>query len=143
MPRKLPKSVFDAQRSDAWDDPWNSGSRRFMHNALRISEGRNTTTHIAGGESNRTGNRCLECKKTLTLLWDLNLRDKSFPDYVREGFAPATRLPFCICWQCCVASYNIPTDRKIVCIKFDDGTENWSRANRRSVMPPKSLNVAN
>lgn len=123
MPRKLPKSVFDARRNDVWNDPRNSGSRRFMHRALRLTEGGNASTHFAGGESNRAGDRCPECKNRLTLLWDLDLRDPSFPDYVREGFAPATRLPFYICWQCCVASYSIPTDKKVACIKLDGAAD--------------------
>jgi hypothetical protein len=65
----------------------------------------------------------LKCKKPLTLLWDLDLGDSLIVDYVRVGFAPATRLPFFICWRCVAASYSVLSDSSVKCFPFDNHSE--------------------
>lgn len=57
------------------------------------------------------------------MLWSLDLRDRLFPEYVRDGFAPSSRLPFYICWQCVAVSYSVSSDTRMTCFPLDSSSE--------------------
>jgi hypothetical protein len=69
--------------------------------------------HYAGGPLRHDNAACLECGRPFTLIWDIDLSDSRLPSYVSEAFAPASRLPLFICWQCCVAAYRVVDDRTV------------------------------
>jgi hypothetical protein len=119
MAKPIPKSLYDADFYPLW-----RYTRRFVGvgNRLVPNDG-DEAGHLTGGPSPHKGSKCLQCKRPLTLLWDLDLTDPMFPDYVREGFSPATRCPFYICWQCLTASYSVTADDRLQCFPFDGCTE--------------------
>ncbi|MDB5335406.1 MAG: hypothetical protein JWN70_1025 [Planctomycetaceae bacterium] len=114
MPRKIPKSLFDAKLLPLWRD-----SKRFTAHPLRVAPTGGKSKHFSGGPAPHAGSKCPECKQKLTLLWDLDLTDPLIPDYAREGFSPCTRLPLYICWQCVTASYAVTSDARLKCFPFD------------------------
>jgi len=116
MPREIPKSLFDADFHELWRI-----SRRFFARPLRVSAAKDQAEHFTGGASSHTGCKCQKCEKPLMLLWDIDLCDKLVPEFVRRGYAPATRLPLYICWQCVAASYAVLSDTKMQV--FDDLTD--------------------
>jgi hypothetical protein len=118
MPRNIPSSLSAAGLQSLW-----RYSRRFVARPVRISPSDDASLHFSGGPSRHKGSVCRKCKKQLTLLWDLHLSDKLIPDSVREGYAPSTRLPFFICWQCVAASYSVLSDTEITTFAFDCHTE--------------------
>jgi hypothetical protein len=118
MSHKLPKSVYDAKIESLWRH-----SRRFIAYGLRMKSSPKAIRHYTGGAAPHKGNKCPQCKKCLTLLWDLDLHDELIPDYVNRGFSPAQRLPLYVCWQCLAASYAVLSDRQIKCFPFDLHTE--------------------
>lgn len=118
MPDKSLISLLQTEIQSLW-----RYSRRFIANPARVRAASTKSVHFSGGESAYKGSKCAKCKKRLTLLWDLDLQDPFFPDYVREGFSRAARLPFFICWQCMAASYSIVSETQVRCFPFDGGTE--------------------
>ena len=114
MPRKIPKTLTDAPSQSLWRD-----GRRFMATALRVRYSKKKTRHTSGGPATHKGSKCQKCRRRLGLLWSLDLADPVIPDFVREGFAPAGRLPFYVCWQCMAASYAVQSDAQIRCFPFD------------------------
>jgi hypothetical protein len=62
----------------------------------------------------------------MVLLWDLDLADPMVADQVRNGFAPAKRLPLYICWQCLATSYTVLSDDRVKCFEFDQHTDGLS-----------------
>jgi hypothetical protein len=118
MPRKPPKSLVEANFHPLW-----RGSRRFTAESLRVVTSTTKSSHFTGGAALHDGSRCPNCKKRLTLLWNLDLKDKRIPDCVRDGFAPSKRLPFYICWRCVAASYSVSSDTRMTCFPFDHQTE--------------------
>jgi hypothetical protein len=118
MKRKLPKSIFDAE----WPSLWRHG-RRFFAQPARVSSTRKAGRHFSGGPSPHKGSQCPQCKKRLSLLWDLDLSDPLIPVIVRDGFAPSTRLPFYICWQCVAASYSLSSNTSMQTFVFDQHNE--------------------
>jgi hypothetical protein len=118
MPRNIPKSLLAADFHPLW-----RSSRRFVSQPLRILPARDAKSHFTGGPSVHKGSECPNCKKRMTLFWNLDLNDPLIPEYVRAGFAPATRLPFYICLQCVAASYAVLTDAKVKTFPFDHETD--------------------
>jgi hypothetical protein len=118
MPRIFPKSLSDAKFGSLWRN-----SRRFVARPVRISPSNDAHLHFSGGPSSHKGSVCPNCKRRLTLFWDIDLSDKLLPDELREGYAPSTRLPFYICSQCLAASYSVLSDTKIATFKFDFQTD--------------------
>lgn len=114
MPTRLPKSIFDVKLRSIWKN-----SNRFMPIGLQRTSNAKPFTHYAGGPAPAKGNRCAQCKKPLTLIWEVNLQDEVIPAYVGEGLAPAKKLPLLICWRCLVASYQVIADDQIKCLPFD------------------------
>jgi hypothetical protein len=115
----LPKSIFDAEYPDRW-----LRTRRFLPRGLRFSnQGDNPPRHFAGGTPIGCGATCPECDQRLTLLWDLDLAAPEFPEFVRNAFVPALRLPLYICWQCMAALYRLDGLEGVVCFPFGPGTE--------------------
>jgi hypothetical protein len=113
MAKRLPSSLYDIKFPQLW-----RSSHQLMANGWRLISKRSIKSrHFTGGPSLHTGATCSKCRKRLTLLWDLDLKDPLFPDEVREGFAPASRLPFYICWQCVAASYRVTANDGIKCFK--------------------------
>ena len=124
MPRKIPKSLFDADFRWLW-----RSSRRFIAKPLQVTSTTRKSNHFCGGPPPHKGSKCPKCKKQLTLLWDLDLNDELIPDYVREGFSPATRLPLYICWQCLAASYVVLSETRINCFPFVDSQVDYLQEN--------------
>ena len=113
MRSKLPNSLSEVRFPLLWQD-----GRRLTAHALCIKYQEGGSSHFSGGQASHKGSRCPQCKNKLTLLWDLDLNDELIPDFVRQGFAPATRLPFYICWQCVGAAYSISSDSRLKCYPF-------------------------
>lgn len=114
----LPDSVFNVDYPDRW-----LRTRRFTPRVLKFSNHfSNSQRHYAGGPPLGSGAECPECHQRLTLLWDLDLTAPEFPDFVRESFAPAERLPLYICWLCVAASYRLVEKGGIISIPFDART---------------------
>jgi hypothetical protein len=116
---RLPKSIFDVDYPDRW-----RRTRRFIPRGLRFSDrGNDPSRHFAGGAGSGGGAKCPECKQRLTLLWDLDLAAPELPEFVRQAFAPALRLPLYICWRCMSALYRLGGKEGIVCFPFGPATE--------------------
>src|SRR5262245_4744356 len=115
MPKQIAGSIFDAEYIRLWQK-----SSRFATRGTRVirTESANPR-HFSGGTASHQGSKCRKCRKPLALLWNLDLRDGVIPDYAREGFAPADRLPFYVCWQCMAASYRVLSNDAIECFKLD------------------------
>ena len=118
MPRKIPKDLFSADSEPLWRD-----GTRFVAEPLRVRPCRKKTGHTRGGPATHKGSKCPNCRKQLILLWSLDLSDPLLPDYVRNGFSPAVRLPFYFCWQCMAASYSVSSDSQIRCFPFDSSDD--------------------
>lgn len=102
-------------RLDDLPDEWRQ-TQRLIRNQFRLSlRVPRRSSHTIGGPAKHKGTKCVECRRQLTLLWDIDLSDSLFSDIVRARFAPATRLPFYICWNCMAAAYRVVSDDKVVC----------------------------
>lgn len=114
MSRKIPQELTKLE----WPDLW--CGRRFIANPMHVvpTSGKKTR-HFTGGPARHAGAKCPECKRPLTLLWDVDLKDKSIPEAIRGGFSPATRLPFYVCLRCLVAHYLVVSDDRLKCLPFD------------------------
>lgn len=109
--------LYEHELSSIWK------TRRLMANAYRVQSGVAASRHYNGGPLPHQGGTCPQCQKQLTLLWDLDLSDPLVPKDVRKGFAPATRFPLLICWQCLAVSYQVESDQRLKCFPFDWQTE--------------------
>ena len=119
MARQISRSLIEVKLPRLW-----RSSRRFIATGMRlVNKKSGKTSHFTGGPASHKGSKCPNCKKKLTLLWDVDLNDERIPDDVREGFSPANRLPFYICWKCVAASYRILSNDRMSCFEFDVYTE--------------------
>lgn len=120
--RELPKSVVRAEYVSFWAD-----SRRFVPVGFRFFDRPSGADHYAGGPALHQRATCPQCGRGLTLLWDLDLNDASFPEFIRAGFAPASRLPFYVCWTCMAAAYAVEGGDRITTFKFPPRTTDYCR----------------
>jgi hypothetical protein len=119
MAKRIPKSIFDSKFEYVWQT-----SRRFLATGMRLTKKRRgRASHFAGGPLLYKCGKCAQCGRKLTLLWNLDLSDSLLPAYMRDGFAPADRLPLCICWQCVAASYRVTSNDRMTCFTFDAGMD--------------------
>jgi hypothetical protein len=118
MTRKIAKNLYLSKIPMLW-----RLGPRFFARPVRVRFSKRAGMHFSGGPSPHRGNRCPKCNRRMTLLWDIDLGDTLIPEFVREGFAPATRLPFYTCWQCVTASYAVLSDTNIRTFEFDNQTD--------------------
>lgn len=96
-----------------WPRFWD-GSTHFLEKKFRIgNQPTNDSLHFKGGCVNHRNSDCPNCRRKLSLVWDLDLSDPRFPSFVQEAFAPATRLPLLICWSCLATCYRVISDEAI------------------------------
>ena len=132
---RIPKSLLDAEMQPLWRE-----SRRFVASGMRLTKTTDRkTSHFAGGPATHARSKCPGCGKRWTLLWDLDLSDPLIPDYVRDGFAPAERLPCYICWQCVAASYRVTSNARVQPFAFDSDSEDLLEDETPFVDSPNEL----
>lgn len=120
MPRKIPKTLTEVRFLPNWDN-----DLRFIMRAYRLLPSKKQTTfqHFLGGPAYHQKAGCSKCRRPLTLMWDIDLRDPAIPEHIRQGFAPATRLPLYNCWACMCTGYLVASDTVIRCLDFAPSTD--------------------
>lgn len=99
MPR-MPKLLRDVIWLREIPLHWKS-TRRFMAAGFRMVQApKSAKRHWVGGPPSHHGAKCTVCKRPLTLIWDLSLADKAFPEMLRDAFSPIVRLPLYACLKC-------------------------------------------
>ncbi len=112
MSKRLPQalSVFDLRPE------WRR-TRRFIPTGFRmVNRAQRDADHWQGGPPIHRSATCSQCSHRLTLIYDLSLADPKLPDFVRESFCPATRLPLYFCGACATSDYWISSDAKLVAL---------------------------
>jgi hypothetical protein len=95
-------------------------TRRFSPIGFKlVLKAQHRVKHWQGGPATHRGARCLQCKQSLLLIWNLALADQQFPPLFAAAFQPINRLPFYFCTNCGACSYRVIGEGQIQCFTPD------------------------
>jgi hypothetical protein len=105
-------------------EPGRYESRRALPHGyrLRLTKGKKSR-HWQGGPPRHQGAKCVLCRMSLHIVWDIDLTDPIIPMQFSGAFAPATRLPLYFCCHCPSPTlYRVASNDKIKVFRPADVT---------------------